>query len=143
MKLKMMLSAALVMLSQSVIAAEHEVKMLNAGADGIMVFEPGYLKIEKGDTVKFVAADTGHNAVNEIGPAGTQELSGYEGGTYTFNDEGVNIYYCLPHKSMAMYGVIQVGNAVNKDEAMEKGKAIDSAMAMNNGRLVKYLEQVK
>ena len=43
-------------------AAEVEVKMLNKGAEGLMVFEPALVKIEPGDTVKFVATDKGHNA---------------------------------------------------------------------------------
>lgn len=42
-------------------AAEVEVKMLNKGAEGVMVFEPAFVKINPGDTVKFVAADKGHN----------------------------------------------------------------------------------
>ena len=36
-------------------AAEFEVKMLNKGAKGAMVFEPDFLKVAPGDTVKFVA----------------------------------------------------------------------------------------
>ena len=43
-------------------AAEHQVKMLNNGKDGTMVFEPGFLKAEKGDTVKFIKTDASHNA---------------------------------------------------------------------------------
>ncbi len=43
-------------------AAEVEVRMLNKGAEGLMVFEPALVKIEPGDTVKFVATDKCHNA---------------------------------------------------------------------------------
>ena len=43
-------------------AAEIEVKMLNKGAEGLMVFEPALVKVAPGDTVKFVATDKGHNA---------------------------------------------------------------------------------
>ena len=43
-------------------AAEVEVKMLNKGTEGAMVFEPALVKVEPGDTVKFVATDKGHNA---------------------------------------------------------------------------------
>ena len=42
-------------------AAEVQVKMLNKGTDGVMVFEPALVKIAPGDTVKFVASDKGHN----------------------------------------------------------------------------------
>lgn len=117
--------------------------MLNANADGIMVFEPGFLKINKGDTVKFVATDAGHNAISEVTPAGNNWEVGYDGGQITFNDEGVNIYYCLPHRSMAMYGVIQVGNATNGADAIAKAKTIDAGFAMNQGRLNTYMEKVQ
>ena len=45
-------------------AAEHEVKMLNKGAAGIMVFEPAFLEVAPGDTVHFRAVDKGHNAAS-------------------------------------------------------------------------------
>jgi len=34
-------------------AAEHQVQMLNKGAEGPMAFEPSFLKIAPGDTVRF------------------------------------------------------------------------------------------
>ena len=43
-------------------AAEVEVKMLNRVAAGVMVFEPAYVRVQPGDSVKFVATDKGHNA---------------------------------------------------------------------------------
>lgn len=120
----------------------HTVKMLNNNADGIMVFEPGFLKINKGDTVYFEAVDAGHDAVSSFAPGDAWKV-GFSGGKVTFNDEGVNIYYCSPHKSMAMYGVIQVGEATNKDDAMASAKTSEAGFAMNQGRLMKYMEQIK
>ncbi len=35
------------------VAADFEVKMLNKGAEGAMVFEPAGLKVAPGDTVTF------------------------------------------------------------------------------------------
>ena len=43
-------------------AAEVEVKLLNKGAAGVMVFEPAFVQIQPGDSVKFVSTDKGHNA---------------------------------------------------------------------------------
>ena len=143
LKLRSLFSVALLVASQAAFAAVHEVKMLDKGADGIMVFEPGYLKIAKGDTVKFVATDAGHNAVSEVTPDGSSWEVGYEGGTVTFDKEGVHIYYCLPHKSMAMYGVIQVGAAINAADAKSKAEEIEASFAMNHGRLNKYMAEVK
>ncbi len=120
----------------------HEVKMLNSNAEGIMVFEPGFLKINKGDTVNFIATDAGHDAVSTFTPGEAWRV-GFSGGKVTFNEEGINIYYCTPHKSMAMYGIIQVGEAVNKDEALAKVKEIEGTFAMNHGRLQGYADQIK
>lgn len=134
--------ATLLSMSSMSFAAEHTVKMLNSNHEGIMVFEPGFLKIEKGDTVYFEATDAGHDAVSAVAPGGDWKV-GFSGGKVTFNEEGVNIYYCTPHKAMGMYGVIQVGKATNKADAVERGKAIDASFAMNQGRLVNYLNQIK
>ena len=54
--------AVLMGVAGAAMAGEVEVKMLNKGAEGLMVFEPALVKIEPGDTVKFVATDKGHNA---------------------------------------------------------------------------------
>ncbi len=43
-------------------AAEFQVKMLNKGEKGAMVFEPDLVKAAPGDTIKFVSVDPGHNA---------------------------------------------------------------------------------
>ena len=42
-------------------AAEFEVKMLNKGEKGGMVFQPDFIKAAPGDTIKFVPTDKGHN----------------------------------------------------------------------------------
>ena len=53
-----------------------EIKMLNKGADRYMVFEPEVVRIKPGDTIKFVAADKGHNAVTikELLPSGAEPI---------------------------------------------------------------------
>lgn len=119
----------------------HVVKMLNAGADGIMVYEPAFLKINVGDTVHFQDTTPGHNAVSEITPSGEKWEVGYTGGKVTFTDEGVHLYYCTPHKMMGMYGVIQVGEAVNKDHALAEAKKIASGIPLNGDRLERYVNQ--
>ena len=45
--------AALLGLSFAAQAAHHDIKMLNSSSEGSMVFEPGYLKVQPGDTVTF------------------------------------------------------------------------------------------
>src|SRR3546814_8035044 len=52
------------------VAADHEVKMLNRGAAGMMVFEPAWLKVEPGDTVTFKSVNPSHNAETIAGKIG-------------------------------------------------------------------------
>lgn len=125
----------------AILAAEHEVKMLNKGADGVFVFEPGYLKVAVGDTVNFTPVDMAHMPQSEVTPDG----SSWKGEmnkpfSVTLTAEGVFIYSCLPHKPLGMLGVIQVGAPVNLDAA--KAAASEMKIAQNKERLDKYLSQV-
>ena len=98
-------------------AAEFEVKMLNKGAEGAMVFEPAFLKVAPGDTVKFVSVDKGHDveAMPAMLPEGAtpfvSKLS--QDITVTFDKQGVYGYRCKPHYGMGMVGLIVVGDPVN------------------------------
>ena len=83
---KLFSAVALLVAANTAMAADHVVKMKNSSADGIMVFEPGFLKIAKGDTVTFEATDAGHNAVSEVTPGDAWQV-GFTGGKVTFNDE--------------------------------------------------------
>lgn len=102
-------------------AAEVEVKMLNKGTEGVMVFEPALVKIEPGDTVKFVASDKGHNveSVTEMLPEGGQPFVGKvnEELTITFDKPGVYGYKCKPHYGMGMVGMVVVGEPTNAEPA--------------------------
>jgi pseudoazurin len=104
-------------------AAEVEVKMLNKGTDGVMVFEPALVKINPGDTVKFVAADKGHNVevIDGMLPEGGQKFVGKvnEELAITFDKTGVYGYKCKPHYGMGMVGMIVVGDASNVDQAKQ------------------------
>ena len=102
-------------------AAEIEVKMLNKGAEGLMVFEPALVKIEPGDTVKFVATDKGHNAETIKGmlPADATPFAGKnnEDVTVTFDKPGAYGVRCMPHYGMGMVALIVVGTPGNLAEA--------------------------
>lgn len=132
-------------LAASAFAAEHQVKMLNNGKDGIMVFEPGFIKAAKGDTVKFIKTDAAHNSTSFFAPKGAKGWKGQmdEEIVVKLDEEGVYMYQCDPHKSMAMVGVIQVGKATNLDEAKKETATYSKSLAMNKDRLTKYLDQVK
>ena len=124
----------------------HEVKMLNSGADGIMVFEPAVIKISKGDTVNFLATDMSHNSASLDGmiPAGADSWNGAlsQDISITFTEEGVYVYQCTPHAMMAMVGVIQVGEAVNLDAVKAEASQKKSIFVSNTDRLDEYLSQL-
>ena len=96
-------------------AADFEVKMLNKGADGAMVFEPAGVKIAAGDTVTFVPTDKGHNAeiIKGLHPEGAAEFKGKmnEQIKVTFDVPGLYGVKCAPHVGMGMVAAILVGDA--------------------------------
>ena len=114
-------AAAVLVLAGGARAAEVEVKLLNKGADGVMVFEPAFVKIAPGDTVKFVSTDKGHNAESIKGmlPEGAAPFAGKnnEDIAVKFEQEGVYGIKCLPHYGMGMVAMIVVGNPGNLDQA--------------------------
>lgn len=142
---KHVLAAILSLASIGALAAEHQVKVLNTGKDGSMVFEPSFLKVAKGDTVKFIKGDSSHNSAAVIVPAGAKPWKGKmdEEIAVQLDQEGVYVYVCDPHKMMAMVGVIQVGKAGNLDDAKNESEKLAKAFVINKDRLSKSLEQVK
>ena len=111
-------------------AAEVEVKMLNKGSDGMMVFEPALTKIAPGDTVHFIPTDKGHNVLSIEGmlPEGAAPFQSKSGEdlTVTFEKPGVYGFECKPHYGMGMVGLVVVGEPVNLAQAeavKHKGKA--------------------
>ncbi|WP_233575797.1 pseudoazurin [Noviherbaspirillum saxi] len=142
---KLGMIVALTLAAVSATAAEHQVKMLNNGKDGTMVFEPSFLKIAKGDTVKFVKGDPSHNSAAVVVPAGATAWKGKmdEEFSVKLDQEGVYVYVCDPHKLMAMAGVIQVGKATNLDDAKKESDKLAKTFVMNKDRLAKALAQAQ
>lgn len=99
----------------TVAAAEVEVRMLNKGTEGAMVFEPALVRIAPGDTVKFVATDKGHNAesIPDMLPSGAEAFKGAMGKdiTATFTAAGAYGVKCAPHLGMGMVALVVVGDA--------------------------------
>jgi len=114
-------TVALLLLGGAAAAAEIEVKMLNKGSDGVMVFEPSLVKIEPGDTVKFISTDKGHNAetINGMLPEGAAPFVGKvnQDIAVSFDKPGVYGVKCLPHYGMGMVALVVVGTPANQDEA--------------------------
>ena len=137
--------AGLLLVAAPAAAKEYQVKMLNKGADGsLMVFEPAFLKVAPGDSVKFVPTQKGHNAESLPGmaPAGAAAFKGKIDQEFSvkFTKEGVYGYKCLPHLGMGMVGVIQVGKAGNKAAA---AAATQKLPGLGKKRMTALLEQVR
>lgn len=143
--MKKILMTALMALSTTAFAANHEVKMLDSGKDGGMVFEPGFLKAEVGDTVTFKPTHKGHWVQSRAVPEGVDKFLSKEDEefTLTLTKEGVYVYICPPHRMMNMSGIIQVGNPVNKDAAQAEVDKLEKRATENKGRLAEYMAQVK
>jgi pseudoazurin len=116
MCLKSLIASALLtaLVAAPASANEVEVKMLNKGTAGPMVFEPALVRVSPGDKVTFVATDKTHNAETIQGmlPAGAQAFAGKmsENLSVTFDKEGVYGIKCQPHYGMGMIALVIVGS---------------------------------
>ena len=124
--------ALTIALTGAACAEDFEVKMLNRGEDGSMVFEPAFLQIAAGDTVKFIAEDRGHNAeaipemMPEVGTAFEGKIN--EEIDVTFEVEGLYGVRCKPHYAMGMVMTIAVGEAVEMPTDYLEGRIPKGAM---------------
>ena len=123
-------------------AADFEVRMLNRGEAGAMVFEPAFLRVAPGDTVTFVPTDRSHNAesIGGMTPEGAEPFKGRmnEPVTVTFEKQGVYGYKCMPHYAMGMVGVVVVGEPENLADAAKlshpgKARAVMSDLMAEAG----------
>lgn len=129
-KLMIMVAGVVIAMAGVAGAAEHEVKMLNKGEKGVMVFEPDFLKVEPGDTIKFLVTDKGHDAQSIPGmlPDGVDGFKGKinQEVTFTVEKEGVYGIKCTPHYAMGMVMLVVAGEPVNAEAAQavkQPGKA--------------------
>lgn len=137
---------SLALCAASANAADIEVKMLdNSPTEGIFVFEPSFVKAEVNDTIVFIPANPGHNSRSLLVPSDAQTWKSPFNKEFRvkLEKEGVYLYVCDAHKNMGMVGVVQVGKAVNLEEARKKATEESAAMALNKTRFAKALDQVK
>nr|WP_235889403.1 pseudoazurin [Brucella gallinifaecis] len=108
-------AAILVFSALPALAETFEVKMMNRGEKGSMVFEPDFLKVAPGDKVKFIATNKSHNAATIDGmvPEGNPGFKGKinEEIEVTFDQPGFYGIKCSPHYGMGMVMMIKVGEA--------------------------------
>ncbi|MBP0437720.1 pseudoazurin [Tianweitania sediminis] len=117
----LMAAAAALAFTGPAFAADHQVKMLNKGEKGAMVFEPDFVQAAPGDTVTFVVVDKGHNAesIKGMTPEGAEPFKGKinEELKVTLDKEGIWGVKCTPHYGMGMVALIKAGEATASEEA--------------------------
>ncbi len=87
----------------------------NRTPDGqTMGFAPALVAVAPGAVVGFRHADRGHdvNSFDSMRPAGTAAFGGGIGEAFdvTFDTPGTYGYFCRPHRSMGMMGLVLVGD---------------------------------
>ena len=123
---KFILSLATVFFMSNAFASDLSIDMLNKRDDGKrMVYSVEVAKIEKGQTITWVAKDKGHNVEMITGPDGyvlpkKSKLS--KDVSLTFDTPGIYLYKCTPHVGMGMIGLVVVGGDTSNKEAILKVK---------------------
>ena len=112
----------------SLMAEDISVEMLNKRDDGAkMVYSEDISTIEVGDSITWLPTQKGHNVEFIAGPDGWKapkksKLS--KEYTYTFDEPGVYLYQCTPHKSMGMIAIVVVGELAQEGVDAIKGAKV-------------------
>ena len=130
-------------LGQPALAKDFIVKMNTKGASGAYAFEPALVKAAVGDKVHFVPSDPTHNAelIPGMIPAGVAPAKGAMGKEFVLTASKPGLYgvKCLPHVSMGMVGLVQVGKGPSPNLAAAKAVKLPPLAAK---RMTPLLAQV-
>lgn len=106
-------------------AAEVQVKTLNSGPGGVMVFDPSFVKLAPDDRIEFMPKDKGHNAelIEGMAPEGVETLKTVLGReeVVEFDKPGVCGIKCSPHDPIGMVALVVVGD---KPDTIESAKVV-------------------
>ena len=82
-------------------------------------------KIDVGDTIIWLPKSKGHNVEIVASPNDLKFKSkNNKGASLTFNVPGIYYYWCTPHKSMGMIGLVVVGSDTSNKDDVAKAKAL-------------------
>lgn len=137
-------AAVVALTATPAMAKELVVKMKNQGAAGAMVFEPAFVKAMPGDTVRFVPSDPSHNAetIPTMLPAGVASSKGGMNKEFVLPVSAPGLYgiKCMPHYSMGMIALVQVGNGPSPNLAAARAVKLPPFAAK---RMTPMLAQAK
>lgn len=125
-------------------AKDINVQMKTSGKDGMMVFEPAFVKAQPGDTIHFLPTNPSHNAetIPTMLPDGVAPSSGQMNKEFTLTVTKPGIYgiKCKPHYAMGMVAAVQVGNGPSPNLAAAKAAKLPGLAAK---RMTAALAQAK
>lgn len=125
-RMQRFLAVAAILAAAPAAAEEFEVRMLNKGEAGAMVFEPAVVTAAPGDTIRFVPTDKSHNveAIKGMLPEGVEAFKSKVSEEYvlTLTEPGVYGVKCSPHFTMGMVALIRAGDAPANLEAAKAAK---------------------
>ena len=111
--MKYVLLILTILFTNTVLAADITVEMLNRLDGENMVFSKKIVRINVGDTVYWKSTDSSHNVefIKNAIPGGVDKFKSKisEDTEYKFTIPGIYAYWCSPHKSMGMIGFVVVG----------------------------------
>ena len=123
--MKYLALAAALFMSTPAFAADMTIEMLNKDADGNkMVYSEEIARVDVGDTITWVPTTKGHN-VEMIASPNDMKLKSKNGREVqvTFEEPGLYLYWCTPHKGMGMIGLVVVGGDTSNKDQIAKAKA--------------------
>lgn len=122
--MKYLVLAAAMLMSAPALAADMTIEMLNKDADGNkMVYSEEIARVDVGDTITWVPTTKGHN-VEMIASPNDMKLKSKNGKEVqvTFEEPGLYLYWCTPHKGMGMIGLVVVGGDTSNADTVAKAK---------------------
>ena len=122
-KLTLLISIVSVFLfSNHVIAANHELEMLNKLGKERMVFSKKMISIDLNDEVLWKSVDKGHNVQFIEIPDGAKKYKSKisKNASYKFEKPGVYLYQCNTHKATGMIGIVFVGQVLEEFKTSQK-----------------------
>ena len=126
MKKILLITLSILFVSQSVLASDQTIDMLNKLGKEHMVYSKKIVKIEIGDTIFWKAKTRGHNVefIKDGVPKGVDKFrSALNKDTeYKFEIPGIYAYWCTPHKGMGMIGFVIVGDDKSNLDDIKKIK---------------------
>lgn len=127
-------------------ADDIQIKMTDSSpTEGLLAYEPSFARANVNDTIVFGSAAGGHNSRSLLVPAGAQPWKSPYDKEFRvkLEKEGIYLFGCDSHRNMGMVGVVQVGNAVNLEEARKKASEESATMVLGKDRFAKALSKVQ